>query len=223
MTPVSAIILAAGSGIRMGSAVTKQLLEVGGERIIDRAIDPFLGWADQVIVTLPAGEHSAAFHTDPRIEYVAGGATRTQSVMRALELVRNDAVVVHDAARPFVTRAILDEIVEALATAASAYPVLPVVNTIVVDQDGELVDSPPRAGFREVQTPQGFRTEALRDALDRYGEDHAHLPELVRRLGLPVKHTTGSPWLFKVTYAPSLYMAKYYVEHVEQEGSEPQR
>lgn len=214
---VTAIILAAGAGTRMGSSQPKQLLDIGGELIIDRAISPFLGWADQVIVTLPDEMH-LDFERLPEVDYTTGGATRTESVLRALELARHDKVLVHDAARPFVTRVILNELSSALDSYACAYPVMPVVNTIVVDDDGMLAESPPRASFREVQTPQGFKRDVLVEALATFGEDHSHLPELVRRMGHEVKHTTGSPWLFKITYAPSLYMAQYYVEHVDDEG-----
>lgn len=211
---VSAIILAAGVGSRMGLDTPKQLLEVGGERLIDRAIAPFLGWADQIVVTVAEGDPHLGSPV-AGIDYITGGATRTESVMRALATTRHDKVLVHDAARPFVNRAILDELALALDEYECAYPVMPVVNTIVVDNDGTLAETPARAHYREVQTPQAFRTDALRRALAKYGDDHSHLPELVRRLGLSVKHTEGSPWLFKVTYAPSLYMAQYYVEHAE--------
>lgn len=211
---VTAIILAAGAGTRMNNDVPKQLLHVAGERLLDRAITPFLDWADQVIVALPADEAESGLHNLPGVEYIAGGATRTDSVRLALDLALHPNVFVHDAARPFVTNEILAELLSALDDVACAYPVMPVVNSIVIDSGGMLAETPSRSQFREVQTPQAFRTSVLREALDSMGEHHAHLPELVRRLGYEVRHTTGSPWLFKVTYEPSLYLAEYYVEHI---------
>lgn len=211
---VTAVILAAGASSRMGADVPKQFLEVGGRSLLDRAIHAFSGLVDEIIVTVPEGLAEVIGVADP-VTLVTGGQTRTESVRRALAKVSFDRVLVHDAARPFVTSAVIDEIVASLDDYDCAYPVMPVVNSLVVDKRGELVKSPKRAKFREVQTPQGFRTETLETAIDRFGEKHAHLPELVRKLGKPVKHTTGSPWLFKLTYAPSLQIAEYYVDHVE--------
>jgi len=197
----------------MGSDLPKQFLELGGQILLDRAVDAFVEWADEVIVTLPDARPVSPRH-DARVRYVPGGTTRTESVTNALGATRFDRVLVHDAARPFVPRVVMAEVAAALDDYHCAYPVMPVVNSLVVDKDGELASSPSRTQFREVQTPQGFRTDTLKRALAQFGDEHAHLPELIRRLGMPVKHTTGSPWLFKLTYAPSLHMAEYYLEHV---------
>ena len=207
----SLIVLAAGSGSRMGSPVPKQFLDVGGRRLLDRAIDPFRGVAAQIVVAVP--------HTGDDVQpidgvtTVQGGQTRTQSVAAALDHVTEDFVLVHDAARPFVTGAVVDRILDALAEVPCACPVMPVVNSLVVETDGHLVESPSRSQYRDVQTPQGFHTGVLREAIARFGDDHAHLPELVRRLGHPVRHTEGSPWLFKLTYEPNVHLAEYYLSH----------
>jgi 2-C-methyl-D-erythritol 4-phosphate cytidylyltransferase len=198
----------------MNNPVPKQFLKIGDDQLLDHAIEAFLGWADEIIVTLPDLAHAGDLRHRDRVRFVQGGATRTDSVRAGLAEVHDDIVLVHDAARPFVTRELLDSLVGALGTFACACPVMPVVNSIVVDEDGQLAETPDRARYREVQTPQAFRTQVLREAIERFGDAHAHLPELVRRAGYPVKHVDGSPWLFKVTYEPSLYMANYYVEHV---------
>lgn len=211
---VSAVILAAGEGTRMGSAVPKQFLEVGGESLLSRSIAAFEGRVDEIIVAVPSRSH-VEIAERAGLRVVVGGASRTESVTSALAEVAYDRVLVHDAARPFVTAAVISEIIVALATHHCAYPVMPVVNSIVVDKGGKLARSPKRSRFKEVQTPQGFRTKTLRRAIREFGDEHAHLPELVRRLGKKVVHTEGSPWLFKLTYGPSLQMAQYYVDHVE--------
>jgi 2-C-methyl-D-erythritol 4-phosphate cytidylyltransferase len=211
-SPFSVIILAAGASTRMGGDVRKQFLEIGGQRLLDRGVDFFLGRAAQVIVTVPDLDHMG--NPIAGALYVRGGQTRTESVMKALEHVNHDRVLVHDAARPFVTDSVLSDVLSGLDSFHCAYPVMPVVNSLVVDTGGKLKRSPRRSRFREVQTPQGFRTKTLRRALAEYGDAHSHLPELIRRLGKKVKHTEGSPWLFKVTYGPSVQMAEYYIAHV---------
>lgn len=218
--PVSVVILAAGSGTRMNNPVPKQFLRLGDDQLLDHAIGAFLGWADQIVVTLPDPEQAADVRHREHVTFVQGGATRTESVLAGLAEVRNELVLVHDAARPFVTAELLEELTSALEDFACACPVMPVVNSIVVDEDGMLAETPDRSRFRDVQTPQAFRTEVLRDALGRFGDAHPHLPELVRRAGHAVKHVEGSPWLFKITYEPSMYMANYYLEHVRPKISE---
>lgn len=208
----SVIILAAGASTRLGGDVRKQFLEIGGKRLLDRGVEFFLERAGQVIVTVPDME--AVGHRFDGVMYVVGGKTRTESVALALPHVVHDRVLVHDAARPFVTDGVVDEVLASLDDYHCAYPVMPVVNSIVVDKKGELKRTPRRSRFREVQTPQGFRTKTLRKAIASIGQEHAHLPELVRRLGKKVKHTEGSPWLFKLTYGPSVHIAQYFVEHV---------
>jgi len=198
----------------MQTATPKQFLKVGEQQLLDYSITAFRGWADEVIVTVPDLEHARSLPHQDGISYVLGGATRTESVERGLEVVTNEKVFVHDAARPFVTRELLDELSAALDEWECACPVLPVVNSIVVDADGFLAETPSRGDYRDVQTPQAFRTAILREALAARAGEHAHLPELVRREGHKVKHVEGNPWLFKVTYGPSLYMAQYYVENV---------
>ena len=180
-TDFSVIILAAGSGTRLGTPVPKQFVDVGGRRLVDFSLDAFVGWASQVIVTIPADAAGDDVTLPAGVEAVRGGDTRAESVRRALALVEHDAVLIHDAARPFVTREIASAVLDALADATCAYPVMPVPSTIVTDAEGSLSATPGRESLREVQTPQGFRTAALREVLDagpRDGanEPHSHLP-----------------------------------------------
>lgn len=217
--PFSVVILAAGSGTRLGHTIPKQFVDVGGRRLVDFSLDLFVGWADQVIVTVPGRDVEGDVSVPEGVESVSGGQSRADSVANALALVAHDTVLIHDAARPFVTRDVVAGVLAGLETAACAYPVMPVPSTVVVDGDGRLASTPERERLREVQTPQGFRTAALRDAWPTHGDVHAHLPELIRASGGEVRHTTGSPWLFKVTYEPSLHVARYYAEHgFPQEG-----
>jgi 2-C-methyl-D-erythritol 4-phosphate cytidylyltransferase len=211
---VTVLILAAGMGARMKTSRPKQFLVLGDDQVLDHAISAVEEWSSNIIVTLPDIAHAQALNPHPNVQYVQGGETRTESVKLGLEHVKSKYVLVHDAARPFVTRDLLDEVVDKLASYPCVYPVMPVVNSLVVDEGGFLADTPSRERFREVQTPQGFHTTVLQAALDSHADEHPHLPELVRRLGYPVKHVEGDPWLFKITYPPSFQMAQYYVDNI---------
>lgn len=208
----SAIILAAGNGTRMKSHEPKQFMKLSGKRVVNYSIESLLPEVKRLIVTIPSIDDSQNLPQDEKIIYTQGGATRTQSIMNALKYVETPHVLIHDAARPFVTKDIIQSITSNLTKFACVYPVMPVVNSIVIDYRGELVDTPDRSIWREVQTPQGFRTSILKEALESKGNEHSHIPEIIRRMGQRVKHVNGSPWLFKITYAPSIYAAEHYTE-----------
>lgn len=211
-TDFSVIILAAGNGSRMQSKVRKQFLELQGKKILSYSIESFLSLSNNIIVVLPSLEDKQGLPVDVSLKYVVGGNTRTESIIRGLDHVSTPYVLIHDAARPFVTEYIVQEVLRQLSNYACAYPVMPVVNSIVMDKNDELVATPDRSVWREVQTPQGFQTEWLKKALEHRADEHAHIPEIIRRMGQQVKHVQGSPWLFKITYAPSLYAAEHYIK-----------
>lgn len=206
------VILAGGVGRRAEQPIPKQYLRLGPYRVIDFSIGAFLDFFSSVVVVTGSDPGHRLLPEGSQLSYAQGGATRTDSVLSALRHVDQPYVVIHDAARPFVTAAMLDSVCNALRTSHAACPVLPVVNTLVVERDGRLDETPERSRFREVQTPQAFRTDTLRRALAEHRTAHAHLPELVRRLGHHVAHVDGSPWLLKITYEPSVHAARYHVE-----------
>jgi 2-C-methyl-D-erythritol 4-phosphate cytidylyltransferase/2-C-methyl-D-erythritol 2,4-cyclodiphosphate synthase len=194
----------------MGTAVPKQYLQIGGRRVIEYSIDAFVEALGEVIVVLPDLAHAADLPTHSLLRYVEGGPSRTDSISNGLAAVTRPYVLLHDAARPFVTTQVVAELRTGLDRYAAVCPVLDVVNTVVVDRNGLLFDTPERSQFREVQTPQGFRTTWLARALVERRDEHSHIPELIRRMGQDVLHVQGSPWLFKITYEPSLYAAERY-------------
>ncbi|MGK0267051.1 MAG: 2-C-methyl-D-erythritol 4-phosphate cytidylyltransferase, partial [Maricaulis sp.] len=139
---IGAIIVAAGRGIRAGGEIPKQYREIAGRPVLARTLDVFLAHPQigPVIIVI-ATEDSKRFQTlaagfpdHGRIETVAGGATRTQSVragLLALEKHGPDAVMIHDAARPFVSAALIGRIAQALLTRDAVIPVLPGVDAMV--------------------------------------------------------------------------------------------
>lgn len=170
------IIVAAGSGLRFGSA--KQFERVGGKRIVDWAVEEAEKHSLGVIVVLPKGQANGPGQ-------VEGGATRSESVRRGLAAVPADATIVcvHDAARPFASPALYQRVISAVVDGAdAAVPGIPVVDTIKqVNESNVVISTPRRETLRAVQTPQAFRASSLRRAHEHGGEgtDDASLIEKI--------------------------------------------
>lgn len=178
-----ALLLAGGSGIRIGAGTPKQLLEIGGRTLLEHALRAFHAHpAVDAITLVMAADHLDAAraiverggYADKVTAVVAGGPTRGDSTVAALATLPDEPclVLVHDAARPLVTARIISDCFEALA----AYPVVNVaiesVDTIVAVDSGELVrETLDRSALRRVQTPQGFRSEVLREAYALASQD----------------------------------------------------
>lgn len=225
MKDFSVIILAGGSGARMNSGTAlqlpKQYMPLGNKRVIDYSLDTFLKHCSDIVVVVPDPEHPPGpLPQRPEIRYVKGGTSREDSIRYALNAgVRHERVLLHDAARPFVTKRVIDDLRVELEKYEAACPIIAVVNSIVVDADGFLADTPARSDFHEIQTPQGFQTPWLMKAMFDRDQHCAHIPERVRLLGGRVRHVNGTPWLFKITYTPSIYAANaHWQEYLDSEG-----
>jgi 2-C-methyl-D-erythritol 4-phosphate cytidylyltransferase len=163
------VIAAAGSGERLGAGGPKAFVELAGRPLLDWSIDAFHAAASvtEIIVAVPPGEADAV--ADRGVVVVSGGAHRSESVANAVELCGEGIVVIHDAARPLVTPALIDAVIERLASdeeAAGVIAASPVSDTIKQAGDaGEVERTLDRSGLWAVQTPQAFRADALRGAL----------------------------------------------------------
>ena len=210
----TAVVLAGGVGTRIGHELPKQLLEIGGRTILEHALAAFHEHpgVDEVLVVMAAGHVPAAERIArgyPKVAGVlAGGRTRSGSTVRALEALPDDdrKVLLHDAARPLVTRRIISDCVAALDGYAAVDVAIPTADTIIeVDEDGTVAAVPRRATLRRVQTPQGFRLPVLRKAYARAAADplfeatddcgvvHRYLPEV------PILVVAGDERNLKVT------------------------
>ncbi len=164
----TAVIAAAGSGERLGAGRPKALAPLGGRPMLAWSLDAFASAAaiEAVVVAAPPG-HAGEIEGDG-VTVVPGGESRSESVARALEAVESDLVVVHDAARPLVTAALIDAVVAALDADRSADGVVaaaPVTDTIKEADAGLAVGRTlDRSALWAVQTPQAFRSARLRDA-----------------------------------------------------------
>ncbi len=204
---VVALIVAAGTGTRAGGTVPKQFAQVAGQPMIAHshaALAAHPAIAD-VIIAIGDGQDAlldAAIGAVPRL---TGGATRRHSVRAGLEMIAvkdgADLVLIHDAARPFLSAAVIDRLIAALDDSAGAVPVLPVADTLAngIKILGATV---PRDGLFRVQTPQAFRFQAVLDAHRQWpdGEDATDDAQMVRRFGGEVAMVEGDIMLEKVTY-----------------------
>lgn len=200
----AAILVAAGSGSRAGGSVPKQFALLAGRPMIAHAYDALAGHPaiERVVVVVAEGQqdHACAALGDAAI--VTGGMTRRDSVANGLAALEDaDRVLVHDAARPFLSARVIDSVIAALDTHDAAIPALPVADTLAKGSD-VLGDVVSRTDLYRVQTPQGFRTASLRAAHAAWpvGEEATDDAQMVRRLGGSVALVQGDPMLEKVTH-----------------------
>ena len=172
---ISAILCAAGSGSRAGFSGNKILRELNGLPVLVCSVSTFAAVADEIIIACRGEDRAridALLSPFPNARTVIGGGTRTQSVYSALQAAQGDIVLVHDAARPFVTRKIIEDCITCVRAFGSGVCALPATDTTVLAEDGRIVSVPARKDVFTVQTPQGFlRDELLRAYTAAFSEE----------------------------------------------------
>ena len=213
---VTAIVAAGGRGARFGADRPKQLLTLGGRPILQHSVETFLrcGRVDDVVVALPVEvvAEPPAYLTHARVQIVAGGRRRQDSVANAFAVAapRADIVVVHDAARPFVTDALIGRTVDAAGQFGAAIAAIPAHDTVKRGSaERFIVETVPRDTMFLAQTPQAFRTGVLQQALaSADAGDATDEATLVERAGHPVKLVEGDARNIKITTPEDLVMAE---------------
>jgi 2-C-methyl-D-erythritol 4-phosphate cytidylyltransferase len=210
---IAAILVAAGTGQRLGADVPKAFCTVRGRTLLSYAHARFAAhpMVGRVIVVAPADRiGDAKALTGPDV--VAGGATRQASVAAGLAVVPPDvdAVLVHDVARAFVPADVIDRVVAALRDGADAViPTRPVTDTIKrVDAGGRVIETVARSTLVAVQTPQGFRRDVLIAAHAAGSGDVTDDAGLVEALGGTVVAVDGADEAFKITRPWDLLLAE---------------
>jgi len=211
----AAVIVAAGSGSRAGSDTPKQWRDLAGRPVARWSLEAMLasGAAPVVVVVRPGDEAAAAdaFAGLSGWELATGGAERIDSVLAGLAAIgeRADAVLIHDAARPFLATAHVQALLAALETADGAVPALPVADTLKQNEAGR-VSTAPREGLFRAQTPQAFRLAALRAAYAAWPRDETPTDDaaVLERAGGRLALVPGDPMLMKLTYAEDFPMAE---------------
>jgi len=201
---VTALIVAAGKGERLGGAMPKQYRPIGGKPVLRRAVEPFLNHAaiGDVRVVIAPGHDQLAADALAGVAvgaFIHGGEQRAVSVRSGLAAIESDVVLVHDAARPFCPPAVIDRLLAQLEFVEGAAPVLPIGDTLA-RADGLLGDPVDRAGMVRVQTPQAFRLAELRRAYSAWsGDAPTDETSVMRAAGMRVAAVAGDPALEKLT------------------------
>jgi 2-C-methyl-D-erythritol 4-phosphate cytidylyltransferase/2-C-methyl-D-erythritol 2,4-cyclodiphosphate synthase len=213
----SAVVVAAGSGLRAGPGEPKAWRHLGSRPLVRWSVEGLLAAGAGEVVVVVARDRLS--QVDEALEGLAGwravtgGRTRAESVqagLAALTCGRDEAVLIHDAARPFVTRAHVEPLLAALELADGAVPALPVPDTLKRG-DGLVDETVSRDGLWRAQTPQAFRFGRLKAAYQRWpaSEEPTDDASVMERAGGSVAMAPGDPMLMKLTYPEDFLMAEH--------------
>ncbi|MBW6506385.1 MAG: bifunctional 2-C-methyl-D-erythritol 4-phosphate cytidylyltransferase/2-C-methyl-D-erythritol 2,4-cyclodiphosphate synthase [Rhodobacteraceae bacterium] len=208
---VAAIIVAAGRGTRAGAGEPKQWRDLAGQSVLARSLAAFSGFAQVVLVLHPDDMARGVAEFGGLATLVAGGESRSQSVRNALELLEGSGVsrvLIHDGARPLVSRALIARVLAALDTAPAAAPALAVTDALWRGAMGVVTGTQSREGLFRAQTPQGFHFDAILAAHRAHPEGGADDVELARRAGLAVAIVAGEEDNLKLTFAEDFARAE---------------
>jgi len=213
---VTALIVAAGKGERLGGGVPKQYRMLGGKPVLRWAAESLIGHpaVRSTRIVIAKGQQEGALAALKGLDIgdlIEGGAERADSVQAGLAAVDGHAVLIHDAARPFCPAAVVDRLVAQLEFFDGATPVLAVGDTLA--RAGNTLEEPiDRAGLVRVQTPQAFRLQELRRA---YGLWSGHAPTdettVLRAAGMTVAAVEGDPALEKLTLPADFERAEQWL------------
>jgi 2-C-methyl-D-erythritol 4-phosphate cytidylyltransferase/2-C-methyl-D-erythritol 2,4-cyclodiphosphate synthase len=214
-----AVIVAGGRGTRLGAGQPKQLLDLGGRAVVEwslRAFDAHPG-LDEGVLVLPADLSTSADRwlggLTRRWRVVAGGARRQDSVRAGIDALSPSVTValIHDAARPFVSAAVIDRVAAAALADGAAVPAVPALDTVKRVSAGAMTvrETLPREEVWLAQTPQGFGVAVLKSAWAVVGDDDVtDEGMIVERAGLPVTIVPGERTNMKITTTDDLEAAR---------------
>jgi len=216
----SCIIVAGGSGSRMGTDLPKQFLPVGGLPLLMHTIRNFYDFDRllQLILVLPAdeittwNELSRQYRFEIPLEVIAGGDTRFGSVKNGLSLVGDaDLIAVHDGVRPLVSHETLERCFNCATENGTAIPVLPAIESV---RKGNMNTSVPvdRSSYFMVQTPQVFRASLLKDCYKQmWIPEFTDDASVVEHAGISVRLVLGNRENIKITFPEDLLIAGLFL------------
>ncbi|MAB45711.1 MAG: bifunctional 2-C-methyl-D-erythritol 4-phosphate cytidylyltransferase/2-C-methyl-D-erythritol 2,4-cyclodiphosphate synthase [Sphingomonadaceae bacterium] len=230
----AAIVVAAGKGLRAGQPLPKQFAMWRGKPVLRHSVETLLdAGARPLVIAVPPDGEQAVLDALAGLEgfaLVAGGTTRQQSVKKALAAVESaERILIHDAARPDLPLPVIERLLAALEHHPGAIPVLPVIDSLSVENEGVMSGTAPREQLRRVQTPQAFRFDAIFRAHQAW-QDEASAgddAQVLRANGGIVAHVQGDDRLAKLTFAedfmvqqPSIRIGMGFDVHRLVEGEE---
>lgn len=212
----AALIVAAGRGTRAGFARPKQYQALGGQPVLRRTIAPFArhDGVDVVQVVIHPDDEEVYANATAGLDLAPpalGGATRQESVFNGLQTLAGsaDRVLIHDAARPFVSLALISRVIDGLNEAAGAIPVLPISDTVKRIEGTQIGATVDRSNLVRAQTPQGFRFDEILSAHRAVaGESLTDDAAVAEHAGLKLLTVPGEERNFKITDAGDLLRAE---------------
>lgn len=219
---ISVVIAAAGKGTRMGMEEKKQFLDLLGKPILIRTLEVFNGHdlIDEIIIVtnqedLERVKNLCESYDIHKLKaLVEGGNRRQDSIHNALEAVKGDVVLIHDAARPFVSEEIITCNIEALSACSAVITGVASKDTIKYVENGMVKETLERSKLFSVQTPQSFKTDLLRKAYAYMVEHQLNVTDdssLLEAMGYPVKTVNGSYENIKITTQEDLILAEQII------------
>jgi 2-C-methyl-D-erythritol 4-phosphate cytidylyltransferase/2-C-methyl-D-erythritol 2,4-cyclodiphosphate synthase len=211
---VAVVLVAAGNGERLGAGIPKALVEVGGKSLLEHALIAIQAFNPSQLVVVAHEDHIPEFEMQVRANYAGkfsiapGGDSRQGSVANGVALVTEELVLIHDAARCFATAALFTSVAQALSSSDAVIPVIPVADTVKRVSGSSVLATEDRSTLRLSQTPQGFKTAALKSALQNTSAEFTDEAALVQSLGFAVESVPGEAVAFKVTTGSDLDRAR---------------
>ena len=215
METCSAIIVAGGSGKRFGGK--KQFINLAGESVLKITVKAFdIPDINRIVVVVPKEDidevRTCLQELKKEIKVVPGGQTRHNSVMNGLNAAGScDIVLIHDGVRPFVTASLIERVINGTKEADGCIPVLPVIDTIKIAENGFIKKTVPREYLFAVQTPQAFRMEKIFNAHNKaIGREYIPTDDsmLIEESGGTVKIVEGERFNIKITLPEDMIFAE---------------
>ena len=228
------VIVAGGSGTRMGTQVPKQFLELAGKPVLMHTINTFTEFDPdcKVILVLPESQHSywkslcARYNFPLTHQIVSGGETRFHSVKNGLDQINARGIVfIHDGVRPLVSQQTIARCLAMALNSGNAIPVLP-VNESLRKKEDNLTVSVDRSIYFSVQTPQTFRSEQIIQAFKQaYHPAFTDDASVVEKAGIPIFVVDGNPENIKITTPSDLLVAEAFIreKHRKETQSSPSK
>ena len=221
---ITAIVVAGVAGTRLKSTIPKGFVDLGGKLLFLHSLELLLSHEaiDDAVLVVPAGYESKTLKILNRASFAKpvaiaiGGIERYQSVQSGVDATQAEWVLVHDAARPFVSMAVIDRVLEKRSSFDGVITATPEIDTVRLhagDVAGEVID---RSKLVRVQTPQLFRRTVLIEALKAAPELSPPPTDdavLVQRLGIMVGIASGDPLNFKITTPADIIIGEALLEH----------